>query len=547
VKIRIEKRWLVLIPLVILTWASTIHAQRIYLSPLLVELELAPGAKKKFTLELVNEGEQGSVSLIAYPAAITESREGRYQVLDEGESEYSCADWMRLSDSSFTIEPGMSKQVEVEIAVPRGIFGGRYGAVVFEVVPEKAPSGEKLGSIMYHFRMPAFVEVTIKRFGGQVKKASITDLKVAPVTDKGLLKEVGADALTFSASVENQGNVHLRGKGTLTIKTKEGKTKRRVPLGGGRGIVIPASTVDFRSILRKPPPGEYVARAVVNFGGLSPATAEMPFSVTRTRSSAVGSFKASSYIALDVKPERLEMKVPPRGFRVITFSFRNNESDTVSVRAYLKELGYDPDGDIVTLDSSDTGRSCREWISLEPQQFVIAPEKSARVKFSLQAPPEGEGGYYVCVVFDAVLKGAKEDAISTPFQIPVLLSVPPNLDEQGEILDVKVDAIAGKPATVTALFRNTGNVHLKPKGRVALKLLKEAKSTGDFVVMSKPEYEEVGRSLFEEVEQYVLPGGVRKMQAGYPEALEAGKYVAEVVVGYGGSEPTKFEKEFRLK
>jgi len=547
VKIVIKRHWLVLIPLAVLTWTSTIQAQRIYLSPLLVELELAPGATKKFTLEVVNESEEGSVNLIAYPTAIKESREGRYQVLDQGESEYSCADWMRLSDSSFAIEPGMSKQIEVEIKVPRGIFGGRYGAVVFEVVPEKAPGEEKLGSIMYHFRMPAFVEVTIKRFGGLLRKASITDLKIAPVTDQRLLKEVGADALSFSASVENQGNVHLRGKGTLTIKTNEGQTKRRVPLGGGRGVVIPAATVDFQSILRKPPPGEYIARAVVNFGGLSPATAEIPFTVTRARSSALGSFKASSYIALDVKPERLEMKVPPRGFRVITFGFRNQESDTVKVRAYLKELEYDPDGDIVTLDSSDTGRSCREWITLEPQEFAIAPEKSARVKLSLQAPSEGEGGYYVCVVFDAMLKGAKEDAISTPFQIPVLLTVPPNLDEQGEILDVKVEAAAGKPATVTALFRNTGNIHVKPGGRVALKLLKEAKSTGDFVVMSKPEYEEVGGSLFEEVEQYVLPGGVRKMQAGYPEALEAGKYVAEVVVGYGGSEPTKFEKEFRLR
>lgn len=546
-KIGIKRHWLALVALIILTWAPAIQAQRIYLSPLLVELELAPGAKKKFTLEVSNESKQDAVNLIAYPAAIKESQQGKYQVLDEGESEYSCADWMRLSDTSFALEPGMGREIAVEITAPRGIFGGRYGAVVFEVVPERAPGGEKLGSVLYHFRMPAFVEVTIKRFGGQLRKASITDLKVTPVTDERLLKQVGADALSFSASVENQGNVHLRGKGTLSIKTKEGQTKRRVPLGGGRGVVIPASTVDFQSIVRKPPPGEYIARAVISFGGLSPATAEIPFTVTRTRSSALGSFKASSYIALDVKPERLEMKVPPRGFRAITFSFRNNESDTVSVRAYLKDLEYDPDGDIVTLDSSDTGRSCREWISLEPQEFAIAPQKSARVKFSLQAPSEGEGGYYSCVVFDAMLKGAEEGTISTPFQIPVLLSVPPNFDEQGEILDVKVEASAGKPAVVTALFRNTGNIHVKPRGRVTLKLLKEAKSTGDLVILSKPEYEEVGRSLFEEVEQYVLPGGVRKMEAGYPEALQSGKYVAEVAVAFGGSEPARFEKEFTVK
>ena len=547
-KIRIQRYWFFLVALIILTWTSSIYPQhKLYLSPLLVELDLAPGAKKHFTLELVNESEERSISLIAYPADIEESRTGRYKVLDKGKSEYSCADWMEISDTNFTLKPGSLKQIEVQIKAPRNVFGGRYGAVVFEVVPERAPPGEKLGSVRYHFRMPAFVEVTIKRFGGRIRKVAISDLKVEPVTDKRLLEEIGTAALAFSAAVENQGNIHVKGKGTLIIKTKEGKTKRRVPLGGGRGIVIPAATVNFRSFLKKPPPGEYIARAVMNFGGLSPAIAEIPFTVTRTKSSALGSFKASSFMALDIKPENLEIKVPLRGFRVITFSFKNDEPDTVEVRAYLKDLGYDEDGDLVVLDSSETGRSCTEWISLEPQEFTIPPGKSERVKFTLQAPPEGQGGYYTCVVFDAILRGSKEDAISTPFQIPVLLSVPPDLDKEGEIVDVKVEASAGRPATVTALFKNTGNIHLKPRGRIDLKLLKQVKSIDDFVVLSKPEYEAVGGAYFEEVEQYVLPGGIRKMQAGYPEALEAGKYLAEVFIVCEGSKPIKFEKEFRVK
>jgi hypothetical protein len=547
-KIRIQNCPFFLVALMILTWASPVQPQhRLYLSPLLVELDLAPGAKKHFTLQLVNEGQENTVHLIAYPSPIQESRSGRYQVLDQGESEYSCADWMQLSDTSFSLEPGTSKEIKVEVTAPRNASGGRYGAVVFEVVPERAPTGEKLGSVTYHFRMPAFVELTIKRFGGQVRKASISDLKIAPVTDKRMLEQIGTDALAFSASVENEGNIHVTGKGTLIIRTKEGKTKRRVPLGGGRGIVIPGATVDFQSFLKKPPPGEYIARTVINFGGLSPAIAEVPFTVTRTKSSALGSFKASAFMALDIKPEKLEMKVPQRGFRVFTFTFKNDERDTVEVKAYLKDLGYDENGDIVMLDSSETGRSCREWITLEPQEFVIAPEKSERLKFTLQAPSDGQGGYYASVVFEALLKGSKEGTISTPFQIPVLLSVPPDLDVEGAIVDVQVEAKAGRPATVTALFKNTGNVHMKPKGRVALKLLREAKSTGDFVVLSRPEYEQVGGVPFEEVEQYVLPGGMRKMLAGYPEALEAGKYIAEVFVVSKGSQPIRFEKEFRVK
>ncbi|MCK4225183.1 MAG: hypothetical protein KAX39_08370, partial [candidate division Zixibacteria bacterium] len=418
---------------------------------------------------------------------------------------------------------------------------------VFEIGPEKAPPGKKFGSVGYHFQMPAFVEVTIKRFGGLRRKATISDFKVQSVSTGRLEKKMGKKALRFTASVKNEGNIHVKGKGTLIIKDNEGRTKRRVPLGGGRGIVIPEATVNFRSLLRKPPPGEYTARAVINLGGLSPAVAEIPFTVTRTKSSALGSFKASSYIALDIKPEHLEMKIPPRGFRAATFSFRNYERDTIEVKAYLKDIEYDEEGDLILLDFSETGRSCREWISLEPQELTLAPEKRGRVKLTLQVPPEGEGGYYACVVFDALLKGSKEGAISTPFQIPVILSIPPNLDKEGEIVDLQIKTSAGKPALLTAYFKNTGNIHLKPKGKISLEVLKEIKSTGDLIYVGKPRYEKVDEFFFEEVEGYVLPGGIRKMQAGYAGALEAGKYLAEITIDYGGPEPKKLRKEFRVK
>ena len=520
---------------------------QLYLSPLLVELDIAPGAKKSFKLLLRNEDKQNSLSLIAYPGDMRESQRGAYEVVEKGTSEFSCADWMELSDTNFTLEPGEAKEIKVIITAPRNVFGGRYGIVVFEIVAEKDPAGKKFGAVKLHYRMPAFVEVTIKRFGGLVRKATVTDFKVESVSSEKLEKKIGKGALCFIASVKNEGNIHVIGKGTLFIKNKEGRTKRRVPLGGGRGIVLPGATVDFRSFLRKPPPGEYIARAAINFGGLSPVVAEFPFTVGRTKSSALGSFKASSYIALDIKPEHLEMKIPPRGFRAVTFSFRNDERDTIEVKAYLKDIEYDEEGNPVLLDSSETGRSCREWISLEPEAFALAPEKRGRVKLALWAPPEGEGGYYACVVFDALLKGSKEGAISTPFQIPVILSVPPNLDKEGEIVDLQIKASAGKPALVTAYFKNTGNIHLKPKGKISLEVLKEIKRTDDIIFMGKPKYEKVAEFLFEEVEQYVLPGGIRRMEAGYPGALEAGKYLAEITIDYGGSEPVKFQKGFRVK
>jgi len=420
--------------------------------------------------------------------------------------------------------------------------------VVFEIVPEdRAYARDSYGAFRLHYRMPSFLEVTIKRFGGLVRKAEITDFKVEPIEHEELKKELGEDALNFTASVKNEGNIHVVGKGTLFIKDKEGKTKRRVPLGGGRGAVIPEATVDFTSYLKRPLPGEYIAKAVINFGGLSPMVAEVPLTVTRTKTSALGSFQASSFIALDVKPEHVEMKIPPKGFRAVTFSFRNEEKDTLEIKARLKDLQYDEAGDLLALDSSATGRSCREWISLEPQEFSIPPGKRERVKFTLKAPTEGEGGYYACVVFETLLKSAKEGIISTPFQIPVVLSIPRNLEKNGEIVHFDISASPGKPAFITTFFKNTGNIHVKPKGKISLEFLRELKRRDDIVFMGEPKYEKLTELDFEKVGQYILPEGIRKMETIYPSAMEAGKYMAEITVDYGGAEPAKFKKEFTVK
>ena len=529
-------------------WFTPVTAQfDISLSPILVQEDLVPGARKSFSLFLNNDNQQRTVNLIAYSMDMIETEQGAYKVVDKGQSEFSCADWMRIQDSSFVLGPGESKEIKVQIMAPPNVFGGRYGAVVFEVVPEPSPGGEKLGSVQYHFRMPAFVEVSVKRFGGLARKASISDFKVERVTKAAMIKQLGGPGLGFTALVKNEGNVHVEGKGTLIIKDQNGRTKRRVPLGEGRGVVIPGATVEFQSLLKEPPAGQYVARAVISFGGLSPSIAEVPFVVSRAKSSASGAFKASAAMAMDVKPEKLDLKIPNRGLRAATFSFRNQEQDTIFVRARVAELGYGVEGDVQALDSAETGRSCKPWIGLDPVTFSVAPEKSTQVKFTIKAPEEGEGGYYACLVFDALLKQEKKDAISTPFEIPVLMSMPPKQTFGGEVVDVEVSATAGRPGILTAYFRNRGNIHVKPKGTVTLSRFKQAPQTTDLTYVGKTGYEKVADFPFEEVEQYVLPGEVRKMVAAYAGALERGKYQAEITVQYGGAQPAKLTREFQVK
>ena len=81
-------------------------------------------------------------------------------------------------------------------------------------------------------------------------------------------------------------------------------------------------------------------------------------------------------------------------------------------------------------------------------------------------------------------------------------------------------------------FKNKGNVHVVPEGRVVIKSLagKEAEKV-------------IGEVEFDEVMGAVLPDGVRRLRAQYPTGLVPGEYAAEVILTYGGETPaTKVHK-----
>jgi len=531
-----------------LVFSIKISAQvQLSLSPMLKELELAPGTKRAFSMRLDNGDKEHSIHLIAYASDMTEEKNGAYKVIEKGESKFSCADWIKLSQTEFTILPESTKEIKAEITAPWDASGGRYAAVVFEIVPEKIePGKDALGSVTYRFRMPTFVEVTIRRFGGATKKVTIENFKVETLTDEASVKKFGPGALRFTASLKNEGNIHIIGKGSLLIKTPDGKRKRQVPLGGGRGSVLPEATVDFRSVLKKLPPGEYIAQAMINYGNPSPAVAEIPFSVGLQRKVPKG-FTAASFLALEIKPERLEMQIPPLGFRTTVIQIENQESTSVILKANAMGMQFDEEGNLIVVDTSETSRSCASWLKIEPPDLTLPPRGRDQVKLTVQVPGEHFGGYYACLVLEASPSDSQKASLPTPFQIPLIISSPPNFEKKGEIVDIEVSAAANKPGIITARFKNTGNIHIKPRGRAVMKVLQEVQMPPGVTYAGEPKYENIGTIIFDEVKEFVLPEGISQIQGAFAGSLPSGNYLAEVLIDYGGKEPAKAEKKFILK
>ena len=521
------------------------------LSPQLVELELLPGEKTKFSILLVNESKAKNARFLIYVSDLIEERSGKYKVAKAGISSYSAASWIKVSPSDFVLAPGDGMEILAELTVPRGVVGGRYAVIVFELAPERLPKEKVFGTLTLHHRMTTAVEISIKRRVAK-RRAIISSLKIVSAREDKRLAKFGKEALMFIASLKNEGNIHVFGEGTLTIRTKKGRRIRQVPLGAGRGTVLPDTTVDFKSILRRGfPPGDYIAEAVIRYAGLRPAIAKLPFTVTQEEVpvTKAGSFKPTREVSFGVEPELIEMVAPPGSFRSRGVIVHNRGDRAIFVKSYPRAMKYNRYGEIVRLSSAKGSYSCGEWITISPSSFKLPPGGKKRLNVLMNVPQGKVGGHYANIVFDAVLAGDNPDTTirKTSSNVAFFLTIPGALKQQAEIVKMKVlrQDDSGRRKFIVS-FKNTGNIHLKPRGKILLKKIVKIEITGEIEYIGEPVYEEVEEIAFNEVEGVVLPGGTRDLVAVYPVELPEGEYSVEAEVDYGDKKKAVREKTFSV-
>ncbi|MFH1335315.1 MAG: hypothetical protein ABII96_02265, partial [Candidatus Zixiibacteriota bacterium] len=332
------------------------------------------------------------------------------------------------------------------------------------------------------------------------------------------------------------------------IKTKEGKRKRQVPLGEGRNLVLPGSVLEYRSIVSKPPPGAYIAQAIFRSENQAPVVAETPFTVGTMTAAAADSFHASSFLTLQVKPEEVVQRIPAGAFRYINLVFRSQEAESIHVDSKLMALEYDEEGNLSAVEPTKPERSCIDWLKLDPLFFDLGPRQIKNVKLIISAPKGDSGGYYACLLFEASLKKAKQSPV-VPYEIPILLNLPVGSKLNGQITRIDVTASRDKPTVIDALFQNSGNTHIKPKGKVVLKYQPKVVLPAGVTYTGTGEqrYELFGEAPLEPVNEFVLPGGVRRLETTFPDKLAPGKYLAEVIIVLDGKSQAKMEKEFVIK
>jgi len=159
--------------------------------------------------------------------------------------------------------------------------------------------------------------------------------------------------------------------------------------------------------------------------------------------------------------------------------------------------------------------SCSNWLEFKGSEFELGPLQRKNISGLLKIPKDVAGGKYTRLVIEASTAGGKEGRKVTTIvpQTIIMVTVGNKLERKGEISGFQFLPTNGGSSQFMAIFKNTGNVHLRIRGNITL-------------------MDKIGNTVaelpFAEGEVLVFPGCTRNFTASSPESFQAGEYKAEV-------------------
>lgn len=508
-----------IINLILFLITAVAFSFNVRVDPLLISRTVNQGERATASIYLENVDNFEAVTFEVSVADIVQNREGGYVVVAAGSTEYSAAKWISVTPLKLTVQPKRVGKVDVQINVPRGVTGGRYAAVVLKVVTEKQePTGmeESTGfGVLLDYQIASFIELNVdstrKRQELYVTEFSLKKIGEIPSLIE-VQKLVGENANVFAVTVLNKGNVHVQAFGELTIKTKDGRTLAKFPLGSGN--ILPGAEVELRSITNKQlPAGVYNARAVVNYGGYRPAILETELNIAEaTVTSQVQ--KVSEAPMIFVEPGNVELKCLPSAFRSTTVEIFNRGKETVNVSGSIYPLIYDLAGELVPMEQRG---QTPDWIEISPSSFQLRPNQSRKVRISARPSKDVSGGHYFDIVFTAVAENLKSEQGAN---LLVFVGRDEDIVEKYSVQFVRI-APGEQGLEVDLLVTNEGNVHVLPSIVLGLeKILSQREENG--VIL--PESTERIMSASYKEENPILPGTQRLFRVVLEVDLKNGDY-----------------------
>jgi hypothetical protein len=154
---------------------------------------------------------------------------------------------------------------------------------------------------------------------------------------------------------------------------------------------------------------------------------------------------------------------------------RNNGSSNLNLKAEVKKLTASDVRD-ANLEDPKPEDQFVNWVKFEDPTIEARPKEWIDVPFTIAIPNDASFGYYFAFTF------TQDQSIKTPDQptavilgsvaVPVLLNVKsPNAKVEGQLEEFKAKSFVNQflPIEFDVKVKNTGNVHIKPRGNIFIR------------------------------------------------------------------------------
>jgi hypothetical protein len=248
---------------------AQLEGRAITIIPPRFELFANPGEQISEIIRVRNDSEAPAAYTILVEDFTSAGEEGQV-VLEEGESDvlFSLAKWIQPEATDIILQPGEERAFNFLINVPKNAEpGGHYASILFQ-----GGGGDVQGGASVVQRIGSLI---LLRVSGNVTENAAIETFAAPSYSQ-------ETPLNFTLRLKNNGNTHVRPKGTIIITDIFGKKVDELPLNGQN--VLPAVVRKMDTEWTKPNAlGYYTATLVATYGQQNlPLTAAAKFIVIST-------------------------------------------------------------------------------------------------------------------------------------------------------------------------------------------------------------------------------------------------------------------------
>jgi len=546
----------VLLLIIILFTLTPVQAV-MQLMPPIQEVKVQRGYKGTFTITVRNIGDEDVPSRFStHDLDITV--EGLPFIADSA-SERGCGLWIELEPTESIIKAHESLELQGTITVPRTAEGGYYalikGTFVGITIPlsgeEVDIKGSKIG-----LESQAVVALLLTIPSSRNKPVLVPDtLFVYPrgeedESDRGFDVDFGTKkGWKVIMPVRNEGNIHTRVSGQVSVWSEGGTRIGSAPFQAGRGYVLPGKTRNLTATGETAiSDGYYMLRIGLQTSERSSMSNSFAFAVYEGEvypgaiSDEIAELIKASSPGFSLREPFKQQKISPGGTSYLAVQMRNTVRDTLTLIPRKVDWNLNPFGQ-TTLGNEDEiqPRSCTPWIEFLQDEIVLPPGRATSFRLKVNSPPDASGEYYSAIVFDPDSSRPDLPAEFMAGRTQLLAVTTP----RGVHDSIVVDSIKVKKETAPELtlqrflfrIRNTGNAHCFATGSMSME--KE---------VAKGVYEPVGTAQdFGDRQTYLLPGGERTFEIDIPN-MEKGQYRAILAVNYKAeTQPVVLYQRIKIK